>query len=70
MSTDPPEAATPDAISNELNPAINTPIKFTKSLPANESARAEVPARIMILRILTLKICCNAAIITVQPNIV
>ena len=38
-------------------PAIGTPIKFTKSLPAKARARAKVPARIFTRRILTLNSC-------------
>ena len=41
------------AIWYESNPAINTPMKLTRSLPANASASAKVPESTVILRIFT-----------------
>ena len=53
-STEPPAAITSLAISYELKPAINTPIKLTKSFPANERANAAVPANMIMRKIFTL----------------
>ena len=41
---------------NDSSPARGTPIKLTRSLPANAIARENVPTRTIILSILTLNI--------------
>ena len=43
------------AMRKASQPATGTPMKFTKSLPAKASARANVPPRIVMRRMLTRK---------------
>ena len=40
---------------------MGTPMKFTRSLPAKANARANVPSRILIRRMLMRKSCINAS---------
>lgn len=61
-----PCAAAADAISMEDCPAMKTPMKLTRSFPAKESARAMVPARTDIFRMLILQMFWRTAIRTVQ----
>jgi len=63
-------SAEPDSIAiwKDLNPATGTPMKFTRSFPANAMARAKVPTRTMIFSMLIFLIRVRACRMMLHPT--
>ena len=68
VARSPPAARWASASSMEVWEAMNTPMKFTRSLPAKARASAPVPASTVMRRVLILSPYCRMAAIIVQAT--
>ena len=68
VARSPPAARCASASSMEVWEAMNTPMKFTRSLPAKARASAPVPASTVMRSVLILSPYCSTAAMMVQPT--